>query len=254
MFLRFWFWLCSSLGRGVGSVLAAPFFVSLVPPCWSLRCGRWVRRWPPASCGRPSFSSGWRGRWVCVPAASVSLAALRRLPLSSPLFPWAVAPAVVVRWGRFRGVVFSVWLFVADDEDEDITERCDFNDTTTARSIEIGAIPRAIGARGRAPRRAVVSDLSATVTSDSSLQTVGGDHVADLRRYGDKAISSCAVMARVCARSPLYGIRAGAFVAFRFVRILPLTSSPLSATMNLRRSVSNTLQGLPIPQRPIIRG
>jgi hypothetical protein len=114
LFLRFWFWLCSLCGRGVGSFLAAPFFVSLVPPCWS-RCGsRWVRRWPPASCGRPSFSSGWRGRWVVVPA-SVSLASLRRLPLSSPFFPWAVAPAVVVRRGRCRGVVFALWLFVGEE-------------------------------------------------------------------------------------------------------------------------------------------
>lgn len=111
-FLSFWFRVCSAFGSPVGSVLAFPFFRSLVPPCWSFRGGRWVRSWPPASCGRPAFSSGFRGRWVCVPA-SFSVAAARRLPLSSPWFPWAVFPAVVSRRGGF---VFSLWVFVTQSE------------------------------------------------------------------------------------------------------------------------------------------
>ena len=106
-FLSLWFRLCSALGAPLGSVLAAPFFRSCVPSCWvwvgSLLRGRWVRRWASRSCGRPSASSGFVGRWVCLPASS--LPALR---LSC--FVWAVAPAVVSRRGGF---VFSVWAFVS---------------------------------------------------------------------------------------------------------------------------------------------
>lgn len=111
--LSLWFRVCSAFGAPVGSLLAFPFFRSVVPSFWSRRCGwraRWVRRWPPA-CWRPSAASGWCGRWVVAPASAVP--ALRRLPLSSPLFPWFVCPAVVSRRG---GVVFSVWLFVSQTE------------------------------------------------------------------------------------------------------------------------------------------
>lgn len=106
-FLPFWFRVCSAFGAPVGSVLAAPFFVSSVPSCWvRRRLGSrawWVRRWPSRSCGRGSFASGFRGRWVVCPASS--LAALR---LSC--FVWSVSPAVV---SRFGGLVFSVWAFVS---------------------------------------------------------------------------------------------------------------------------------------------
>lgn len=100
--LSFWFRVCCFLGRGFGSLLAAPFFRRCVPPCWSwLSSGRWVRRWPAACCGLRRF--GFSGRWVCLSAAALPALRLR-------CFVWSVFPAVVSRRG---GVVFSVWAFVS---------------------------------------------------------------------------------------------------------------------------------------------
>lgn len=105
LFLSFWFRLCSWLGPGLGSLLAAPVFLSSVPPFWSWRgrllSGRWVRRWPPRSCGRGSCRSGFSGSWACV-----SPAVLRSLRLSA--FVWWVCPAVVA---RRSGLVLRVWVF-----------------------------------------------------------------------------------------------------------------------------------------------
>lgn len=101
-FLSFWFGVCAALGSPVGSLLARPFFVSLVPPCWVRSSGRWVRRWAPRSCGRPSAASGFSGSWVCV-----SPSALPALRLSC--FVWFLCPAVVARCG----LVFRVWAFVS---------------------------------------------------------------------------------------------------------------------------------------------
>ena len=103
-FLSFWFRLCCGLSS-VGRPLAFPFFRICRPSCWVLRRGRfgrsWWRRWPSRSCGRPSASSGFCGRWSCLPSSS--LPALRR-----SAFVWFVCPAVVSRRGGF---VFSVWAF-----------------------------------------------------------------------------------------------------------------------------------------------
>lgn len=105
-----WFSLCCLFGSsGLGRLLALPFFVVGRPRFWVWRSGsrfcrgRWVRRWPPRSCGRGSASSGFVGRWVCV--APAALAGLR---LSA--FVWWVCPAVV---GRVSGSVFRVWVFVS---------------------------------------------------------------------------------------------------------------------------------------------
>lgn len=109
LFLSFWFRVCSFFGVGVGSVLALPFFRSLVPPCWlgvfrGRRFLRWRRCWPPCCFGLAR--SGFSGAWFCVPASSLS--ALRRR-----CFVFSVFPAVVSRRGGF---VFSVWVFLALDE------------------------------------------------------------------------------------------------------------------------------------------
>lgn len=61
------------------------------------------RRWPSRSCGRPSFSSGFRGRWACVPVASLPAARL-------VWFVWAVRPALVA---RRSGELLWVWVFVS---------------------------------------------------------------------------------------------------------------------------------------------
>lgn len=113
-FLSFWFRVCSFFGRGLGSVLAFPFFHSLVPPCWSPvfgACGfvRWRRCWPPCCRGLSRF--GFSGSWFCVPVSSFSV--LWRVPLGRPGCVWAAFPAVVSRRG---GVVFSVWVFLAQGE------------------------------------------------------------------------------------------------------------------------------------------
>ena len=104
-FLSMWFRLCRVLGSPLGSWLAAPFFRVSVPPCWvwvgRRLGGRWVRRWAPRSCGRGSWSSGFRGSWACVSPSA--LPSLRR-----SVFVWWLCPAVVSRWG---GVVFRVWVF-----------------------------------------------------------------------------------------------------------------------------------------------
>lgn len=107
-FGSFWFAVCSGCGSGLGSFLAFPFFRVSFPSFWvpvrRVRASRrWVRRWPPRSCGRPSARSGFCGSWVVVPASSWRA-------VCSSCFVWWACPAVV---GRVSGSVFLFWAFVS---------------------------------------------------------------------------------------------------------------------------------------------
>jgi len=99
-------WLSASGFIGLGRLLSLPFFRCCVPPYWEeLPSGLWRRRYPPQSCGRGSFASGFRGCWRCFPVALLP-------SVASASFVWCVCPAVVVRrpW-RSAGLVLWVWAF-----------------------------------------------------------------------------------------------------------------------------------------------
>lgn len=206
MFLRFWFSLCSFFGPGLGSVLAAPFFRSCVPPSWSRRRGRWVRRWPAASScffGRPA--AGVCARWVRLPFGAAVPAGWLRPVVGSPACCVAVAPAVVVRWGRFRGLVVSLWAFVVIDDEANINEERGFKSCLITANVSFTSVDVRPSARLR--RRSPIG-CRAFTRSTGSASRVGNARSITATIVSTASLTATAMRIQSCTILTTFGNRA----------------------------------------------